>query len=134
MKIVKTENVDIKPFIDFSWMMPSAPDVSILSPDGSTLSPQDGNGFTAGLLGRFNYGDDVVHAIRIIGEFRSFSATYLPGYFDTFYEIQKYVSSLNYGRYATLQQSLPPTKYKDIFIDRAGLSRKMGFSRRKSQR
>jgi len=43
-----------------------------------------------GMLGRFNVGDVKVHAFRVIAEGRYFGSNYQPGYFDTFYEVQKF--------------------------------------------
>jgi hypothetical protein len=132
LKVVRSDTVDLKPFIDFSWMMPTEP-----SGPGADLAPKGGNGFTFGLLGRFNFGADPVHALRLVAEFRSFSANYLPGYFDTFYELQKYIMHQHYAKVA--QQScpqppygadarcLPPTKFREIFVERKGGDRKLGF-------
>lgn len=131
-KVLRSDTIDLKPFVDFSWMMPSKP-----SGPGADLEPSGGNGFTFGLLGRFNFGADPVHALRLVAEFRSFSANYLPGYFDTFYELQKYIMHQHYAEVA--QQScpqqpygadarcLPPTKFREIFIERKGGDRKLGF-------
>jgi hypothetical protein len=49
-----------------------------------------GGGFTLGMLGRFNAGDVKLHAFRVVGEARYYDGNYVPGYFDTFYEVQKY--------------------------------------------
>jgi hypothetical protein len=83
-KTVKTESADLKPFLDYSRLLSTG----TLS-DGRTVS--GGGGFTAGLLGRFNAGGgQKTHAFRVIVEARYFDGNYIPGYFDTFYEIQKY--------------------------------------------
>jgi hypothetical protein len=81
-KILKTDSADIKPFLDYSRML------DITDENGKTLS--GGGGLTLGLLGRFNVGDVKVHAFRVIAEGRYFDGNYQPGYFDTFYEVQKY--------------------------------------------
>jgi hypothetical protein len=87
-KILKTDNADLKPYLDYSRLL------SIDSPSATTADPgtasQGGGGFTAGLLGRFNLGDVNLHAFRVMAEGRYFDGNYLPGYFDTFYEVQKY--------------------------------------------
>ncbi|MFO0597232.1 MAG: hypothetical protein U0228_18105 [Myxococcaceae bacterium] len=70
-KILKTENVDLKPYVDYSMLI-----------DG------DG-GFTAGMLGRFNVGTEIVNAFRVIAEARVLGNRYVPSYFDTFYEIDR---------------------------------------------
>ncbi len=120
VKILKTESVDLKPFVDFSFMLPGDPS------GGVALEPEWGWGFTAGLLGRFNLGQDPVHAFRLIAEFRTFTPTYLPGYFDTFYEVQKYLANLNYADY-TAQGRLPPTKFEDVFVARKGQDQRYGY-------
>jgi hypothetical protein len=121
MKIVKTKNVDLKPYIDYSWLMPSAVD------NDSSLEPVGGGGLTIGLLGRFNYGQAPITAIRTVAEFRSFSATYLPGYFDTFYEMQKFLSTQQYSRYAIANDTIPATKFAEIFVNRKDQDRHLGY-------
>ncbi len=71
-KLYRSDRVDLKPYADFS-----------------TISGA-GGGATLGLLGRFNFGEETVHALRAVLEVRSFDGQYLPGYFDTLYEIEKY--------------------------------------------
>lgn len=132
IKVLKTDHLDLKPYADFSWMMPQGPS----GIEG--IEPEGGNGFTLGLLGRFNFGSDPVHALRIIAEFRSFSSTFLPGYFDTFYEVHKYLLHQHYattgpqacpGPLAQNEQRrcLPPTKFYDVFVNRKGGDRRLGF-------
>ena len=82
-KIVKTEGADIKPYIDYSRLL------SIDNPIQGERG-QGGGGFTLGMLGRFNAGEVKVHAFRVVVEGRYFDGNYLPGYFDTFYEVQKF--------------------------------------------
>ena len=83
-KIVKTENSDLKPYLDYSRLL------DISNPTGVGKRPNGGGGVTLGMLGRFNTGDVKVHAFRVVVEGRYFDGNYLPGYFDTFYEVQKY--------------------------------------------
>ncbi len=87
-KILKTDTSDLKPYLDYSRLL------SISSPSATTADPgtasQGGGGLTAGMLGRFNVGDVNVHAFRLVAEGRYFDGNYLPGYFDTFYEVQKF--------------------------------------------
>jgi len=73
VKVVKTAHVDLKPYLDYSML---------IGGDG---------GLTAGLLARFNVGTDVVNAFRLVGEFRALGSRYLPSYFDTFYEIERFI-------------------------------------------
>jgi hypothetical protein len=72
VKVVKTENVDVKPYVDFS---------QLLGGDG---------GLTVGALGRFNVGTDTINAFRVVAEIRQLGSRYQPGYFDTFYEIERF--------------------------------------------
>jgi hypothetical protein len=83
-KIVKTENVDIKPYLDYSRLL------DISNANGVGGKAEGGGGLTLGFLGRFNVGDVKVHAFRVVVEGRYFDGNYLPGYFDTFYEVQKF--------------------------------------------
>lgn len=83
-KILKTEGADLKPFVDYSRML------GITSPGGVGAKADGGGGLTLGMLGRFNTGEVKLHAFRVIAEGRYFDGNYLPGYFDTFYEVQKY--------------------------------------------
>lgn len=83
-KIVKTENSDIKPYLDYSRLL------GISSPDGAGARADGGGGVTLGFLGRFNTGETKVHAFRLVLEGRYYDGNYLPGYFDTFYEVQKF--------------------------------------------
>ena len=100
LKVVKTDAVDIKPFVDFS----------VLREPFS--AGRGGWGATLGALGRFNFvgsaaPDATVHALRAIAELRVHAGNYLPGYFDTFYETQKYAYALaEDGRWRTKYEAL----------------------------
>ena len=83
-KLLKTEGADIKPFFDYSRLL------DIDTPSGLGARGQGGGGATLGALGRFNAGEVKLHAFRVVVEGRYFDGNYLPGYFDTFYEVQKY--------------------------------------------
>ncbi len=83
-KILKTENSDLKPYLDYSRLL------DISNPTGVGAKASGGGGLTLGMLGRFNAGEVKVHAFRVVVEGRYFDGNYLPGYFDTFYEVQKY--------------------------------------------
>lgn len=72
-KVLRTSSVDLKTYADFSKMSGG------------------GSGITLGLLGRFNFRTgDTVHLLRTRLELRTYEANFLPGYFDTLYEFQKY--------------------------------------------
>ncbi|MBK7861630.1 MAG: hypothetical protein IPJ65_24040 [Archangiaceae bacterium] len=81
VKVVKTESVDIKPYVDYSMIAGG------------------GGGLTVGALGRFNVGRDPVSAFRLVLEGRYLGDHYAPSYFDTFYEIDRYQARRN-GRNA----------------------------------
>ena len=72
LKVLKTANVDLKPFIDYSHLVGG---------DG---------GLTLGLLGRFNFGVPL-QALRLVAELRYLGDRYRPEYFDTFYEVDRYI-------------------------------------------
>ncbi len=76
MKIIKTRSVDIKPYVDYS---------KLIGGDGR---------LTIGALGRFNLGTDIINAFRIVLEGRYLGNHYVPSYFDTFYEIDRYQSRI----------------------------------------
>lgn len=71
-KVVKTESADVKPYLELSQLIGG------------------GGGASLGALGRFTLGTNIKHAFRLVGELRGFQGNYLPGYFDTFYGVQKY--------------------------------------------
>jgi hypothetical protein len=117
-KLVKSERVDIKPYVDYSRLFSSA-----TMQDGRQAS--GGGGFTAGMLGRFNVGGEKVHAFRVVLEGRFFDANFLPGYFDTFYEVQKYqnitgAASTNYDpKLYTLLAQDPSSKRAGFYVEAA---------------
>jgi len=74
VKVLKTKHADIKPYVDYSL-----------------LAGGEG-GLTVGVLGRFNLGEKTVHAFRLVAEGRALGARYLPSYFDTFYEVERYMA------------------------------------------
>lgn len=71
-KVVKTKNVDVKPYVELAQLVGG------------------GAGLSVGALGRFNLGLLTKQALRAVVEFRAFEGNFLPGYFDTFYEVQRY--------------------------------------------
>ncbi|MGI5861696.1 MAG: hypothetical protein ACOX6T_06515 [Myxococcales bacterium] len=79
LKLVKTSFADIKPYIDYSKLM-------YRGDEG-----EGGGGLTIGVLGRFNLGVVTTHAFRLVAEYRSLGEGYRPGYFDTFYEVDKFL-------------------------------------------
>ncbi len=71
-KAYKSKHADLKPYVDYSALVGG------------------GGGLTAGTLGRFSLGRNNDHALRAALALRWFNAQYLPSYFDTLYEVQKY--------------------------------------------
>jgi hypothetical protein len=43
-----------------------------------------------GALGRFNFGTTTINAFRLVAELRYLGSRYMPSYFDTFYEIERF--------------------------------------------
>lgn len=94
VKVVKTEHIDVKPYVDYSMLA-------------------GGNGgLTIGALGRFNVGTDIVNAFRVVAELRMLGDKYQPAYFDTFYEIERFMArdlgrnELGFLQYATKQEEV----------------------------
>jgi hypothetical protein len=76
VKVLKTDIVDLKPYADFTHLLGGD------------------SGLTLGLLGRFNFlGSPVTptQAVRLVLEGRYLGDRYRPSYFDTFYEVDKYI-------------------------------------------
>ncbi|MDX2008838.1 MAG: hypothetical protein SFW67_01525 [Myxococcaceae bacterium] len=105
VKVVKTKAVDVKPYVDYSHL---------LGGDG---------GFTAGVLGRFNVGTDIVNAFRLVGEFRVLGSRYLPSYFDTFYEIERFIFASEDAPGSPVRTALTRQQY---LLER-GLGQRLGY-------
>ncbi|GAB4288343.1 MAG: hypothetical protein Kow0090_00550 [Myxococcota bacterium] len=75
IKVVRTPNVDVKPYLDFTYM---------------ATKNTDGMGTTAGILNRFKLSDEPRLYMHLRGAGRFMVGAYIPAYFNTFYEIQKY--------------------------------------------
>ncbi len=71
-KLIRTDSADLKPYVDVQQML------------------DHGRGYTLGTLWRFSFGQPAQHAIRMRVEGQTFDADYIPSYFDTFYEVDKY--------------------------------------------
>ena len=83
VKLYKDEKTDLKIFTDYSWFKTNI----------------EKGGFTFGLLGRFNLDQNNQHAIRIQLEGRAHHDSYLPSFFDTFYDIERIEMMTNiFGR------------------------------------
>jgi hypothetical protein len=98
--VVKTDWVDVKPYLDYSHFL-----------SGSEGGHSGGGGLTLGVLGRFNAGERVRHAFRIVAEVRFLGAGYQSGYFDTFYEVDKLLID-GTGRIKSGSGMVPLTKWQ----------------------
>jgi len=105
VKVVKTRNVDLKPYVDYSML---------LGGDG---------GFTVGLLGRFNVGTEVVNAFRVVAEFRVLGNRYQPSYFDTFYEIERFIFTSEPGANPNVRNAITRQQY----VLERGLGNRLGY-------
>jgi hypothetical protein len=93
VKVYKSKNVDIKPYMDFSIL------------NGG------GGGYTAGCHWRFNIGDKTRSLFSIRTDFRTYAPNYEPTYFDSFYEIQKYQYVVPDRLQQNYTKGVYPTKY-----------------------
>src|SRR5207249_406247 len=73
-----------------------------------------------GALGRFNFGDDIVQALRTVVEVRQLGSRYVPGYFDTFYEVERWMMPAPKGTAVTDLK----TKFEDVM---AGRPQRFGY-------
>jgi hypothetical protein len=73
-KFYKNEFVDIKSFVDYSWM-------------GTDMKQ---GGVTVGLLNRFNLDKKHKHAMRVQLEYRYSMNGYLPSFFNMYYDVERY--------------------------------------------
>lgn len=103
-KVVKTEQVDIKPYVDVSGLV-----------TGDL-------GVTLGVLGRFNVGTKTVNAFRVVLEGRYLGSRYQPSYFDTFYEIDRFAYLA--GGQRSISQPLVP---KQRVLLETGLGSRGGY-------
>ena len=89
-------------------------DYKVYSTFHQFLNNGGGNGVAAGLLGRLNAGTKWINAFRVRTEYRSFTDGFLPGYFDSLYEVTKYSFQSK-----SSEHQVTPTKYQAIFGDAA---------------
>jgi hypothetical protein len=106
-KVVKTTNIDIKPYIDYTML---------LGGDG---------GLTLGFLGRFNVGEKTISAFRVVAEARYLGNRYQPSFFDTFYEFDRFTYQAKDFRNSgdTFALFLPKQK----FVLEKGLGNRFGY-------
>ncbi len=94
MRVMKRESADLKLYGTFHQFIDA------------------GSGVAGGGLLRFHSPGPMVHAVRVRVEGRSFSARFLPAYFDTLYEITKYQSIQS-----SPSHQVAPTRYQRVFGD-----------------
>jgi len=85
-----------------------------------------GRGSAGGILARLNFGERWISAFRVRGELRSFEDGFIPSYFNTLYEVEKYAY---WARSRAFQ--VTPTKYQAIFGDSKNGFARDDFGRRK---
>jgi hypothetical protein len=83
------------------------------------LNAGGGPGLGTGALGRFTFGNRWLNAFRIRAEMDNYGNGFIPSYFDTLYEVNKYEFAIRSSPY-----EVNPTKYQRIFGDKAN-----GFER-----
>jgi hypothetical protein len=94
-------------------------DVKLYGTYHQFLNEGGGTGAGMGLLGRFNAGTTWIQAFRLRTEYRNVDDGFLPNYFGTLYELNKY----EHG-FGSRAHQVTPTKYQAIFGDPAN-----GFAR-----
>jgi hypothetical protein len=105
-KLVDTDAVDWKTYVDLSFLETGVPTDDPLNPRWTNVPTRAvrSSGLSWGHLLRLNLdrsgpNGDPFHALRIRLELRQFDPNYLPSYFDTLYEIQRvqYVAGKGVG-------------------------------------
>lgn len=105
VKVLKTRSADIKPWVDVSMLL------------GGDL------GVTAGVLGRFNVGTKTVNAFRVILEARYLGDRYAPGYFDSFYEVERFM----FRELPRVDPTVANFAPKQTFVLEQGLGERFGY-------
>lgn len=107
-KVVRTNNADLKLYLDQQKML------------------DYGSGTTFGALGRFSFGEPARHALRVRAEATTFSADYMPSYFDTYHDVfmNQYLPAAHHG---TNGLRYYPTKLEFLEASRGGRRRVGGF-------
>ena len=92
IKLFDQRELDLKTYFDLSFLEAGLPEGNEESVDENIVGSRRvrSSGFAWGQLIRSNLGIDPVHALRIRVEYRNFDPNYLPSYFDSLYEIQRF--------------------------------------------
>lgn len=107
-KVARSQNADLKLYLDQQKML------------------DHGSGTTLGALGRFSFGQPARHALRVRAEATTFSADYMPSYFDTYHDVfmNQYLPAAHYGANGLRYY---PTKLQYLEASRGGRRRVGGF-------
>ncbi len=92
IKILDERWLDWKVYGDYSFLETGVPTDDPENPTYQNIPTRAirSGGLTVGNLFRMNFGEkESVHAVRIRAEFRTHDPHYIPGYFDTLYEVQR---------------------------------------------
>ena len=92
IKVVDTRELDIKTYFDMSYLETGLPvgDPESIDPAVVGSTQVRSSGWAMGQLIRSNLGIAPVHALRLRMEYRNYDPNYLPSYFDSLYEIQRF--------------------------------------------
>jgi hypothetical protein len=92
LKLVDKREFDYKTYVDISSLRAGLPTGDPISIEEDIVGSREviSSGWAWGHLIRSNLGIDPIHALRIRLEYRNFDPNYLPSYFDSLYEIQRF--------------------------------------------
>ena len=92
IKLVDKRELDIKTYLDLSYLETGLPtgDPESIDPTVVGSTQVRSSGWAIGQLIRSNLGIAPVHALRLRMEYRNYEPNYLPSYFDSLYEIQRF--------------------------------------------
>ena len=92
IKIVDKRELDVKTYLDVSYLETGLPigDPESIDPAVVGSTRVRSSGWAVGQLIRSNLGIAPVHALRLRMEYRKYDPNYLPSYFDSLYEIQRF--------------------------------------------
>jgi hypothetical protein len=97
---------------EFKFYKGESADLKLYATYHQFLNDGGGGGLAGGTLARINVGQTWISAFRLRGEYQTFEDGFLPSYFNTLYEIQKYAFL-----YAAKNYQVGPTKYQQVFGD-----------------
>ncbi|MEE2960226.1 MAG: hypothetical protein VYA34_05730 [Myxococcota bacterium] len=98
--------------IEYKFLKDKTTDYKLYGTVHKFMNEGGGVGSSLGVLGRLNFGEEYIHALRVRAEYIGYGDGFLPDYFDSFYEVNKY--SFVPRRY--MYQAVP-TKAQAVFGD-----------------